>query len=313
MYILEALSEKEYISGNEIGIKLGISRAAVHKRIKNLKKNGYIIRSSSKGYMLVKSSQLINADEILLKIDPGISVCTAIKHYKSVKSTQIKLKQLAEAGAAEGVAVFADEQSGSYGRMQREWISKKGGIWFSVLLKPRIRPDEAPKLALLISIALRRVFLKGYSVKTKIKWPNDVLYNDRKLCGIIIEMSAEQDIVNWVAAGIGVNANNSLPRQLKAAAAALKDILGKSVNLSDFAVLFFNEFQKIYDEFQSSGFSVFVNEYNENAAYGGLNIKIDDGYGIISGVNEGIDESGRLKVRTKNGIRNIVSGTLRRN
>ncbi len=313
MHILEVLSEKVYISGNEIGERLGISRAAVHKQIKTLKNKGYIVHSSSKGYKLIKSSDMINANDILSKLNPDTSVCTVIKHYNSIESTQLKLKLLAETGSPEGTVVFADEQSGAYGRMKRKWSSEKGGLWFSMLLKPHIRPDETPKIALLISIALRRILLNSYGIKTNIKWPNDILYNDKKMCGIIIEMSAEQDIVNWVAAGIGVNINNPIPKQLKTETTVLKDILGKKVNLSAFTVFFFNEFQKIYDEFQNSGFSRFVEEFNQNTAYKGLDIKIYDGYDIISGINEGINENGHLKIRTGNNIKNIISGTLRRN
>ena len=312
MRILEVLSENKYISGNEIGKALGISRAAVHKQVKNLISNGYVIVSSCKGYKLVKNSYIFNVNEMMTCLNCGVSVCSTIKHYKRINSTQIKIKQLAEAGAPEGLVVFADEQSSAYGRMKRQWSSEKGGMWFSVLLKPRVRPDEAPKLALLASIAVRRVFCNSYGIMADIKWPNDVLFDDRKICGIIIEMSAEQDIVNWIAAGIGININNKLSRDLENEAVSLKEITGESVNLSEFTAFFFNEFQNVYTEFQKDGFGKFINEYNEYLAFKGENIKIDDGYDIISGVNEGINESGYLKVKTNNGIRNIVSGTLRR-
>jgi BirA family biotin operon repressor/biotin-[acetyl-CoA-carboxylase] ligase len=313
MNILEILKSKEIVSGSAIGEVLGISRAAVHKQINTLKQIGYKIKSSSKGYVLISNKNLFNEYEIESKLKKPLKICKMVKYYKQLPSTQTAVKKLAEKNFEEGFIIVAEKQTNSYGRIKRMWSSNAGGLWFSILLKPSIRPDEVPKLTLVLSIALKRS-LKEYKVDSEIKWPNDVFVNGRKIAGILVEMSAEQDRVNWVVAGIGVNINNKLPKRFADISISLKEVLGKEVDRVEFFVEFLAKVEEVYNNFCSTGFEMFVEEYNLNIAYKNEIVTIDGGgyNNIVSGVNLGIDKNGRLIVNTKVGFKEIISGTLRK-
>lgn len=311
MQIVELLSSGKYVSGNEIGRVLGISRAAVHKQIKKLRNSGFIVESSAKGYKLVKSIPVFSARDVFAALNKNLSICKKIHHFQKINSTQTKLKNLAQNGEPEGTVAVADEQSSAYGRMRRKWSSQAGGLWFSILLKPKISPEHASKLSLLIGLALSRALKNKYGILTQIKWSNDVLFEGKKIVGIIIEMSAEQDMINWAVAGIGINADNILPKDLPDAV-SLGKILKKSINRAELLAAFLNEFDEIYKKFALSGFGQYVSEYNENAAFMNENVIIDSGFGIIKGVNKGISEDGRLIIETEKGFEKVISGTLRR-
>ncbi|MDR3306797.1 MAG: biotin--[acetyl-CoA-carboxylase] ligase [Endomicrobium sp.] len=310
MNILKILRSKEFASGNAIGEILGISRAAAHKQINALKQIGYKIKSYSKGYVLVNGKNLFNEYEIESKLKEPLKICKTVKYYKQLPSTQTAVKKLAQNDFEEGVIVVCEKQTSGYGRIKRAWSSNAGGLWFSILLKPSIRPDEASKLALLLSVALNRT-LKKYKVVSEIKWPNDVFVNGKKIAGIIIEMSAEQDRINWVVAGVGINVNNKLPKELADISISLKEVLGRELDRTEFLTELLAKFEEIYSDFCDNGFEIFAQEYNRNIAYKNEIVAIDDGYNIVSGVNLGVDKDGRLIVDGKIGLKKIISGTLR--
>jgi len=244
------------------------------------------------------------------EIRTNLSVCKKLLHYKKINSTQIKLKRLAEKNADSGLLIVADVQSGGYGRIKRKWSSGKGGLWFSMLLKPAIRPDEISKLALVIAVALNRVFRNNYGINTLIKWPNDILFSGKKMCGILVEMSVESGSVKWTVAGIGVNINNVLPKELANISVSLRSILGKKESRVKFLSEFLHVFDKLYSGFTKNGFEGFVKEYNGNSAFINEPIKVDDGFGIIEGRNLGIDKNGRLVLKTAQGLKKVMTGTV---
>jgi BirA family biotin operon repressor/biotin-[acetyl-CoA-carboxylase] ligase len=313
MSIIEILSTEKYISGSEIGRFLGISRDAVHKRINRLRQIGYTIKSSSKGYIIVKKCKFFNEYEIESNLKKPLNICKTIKYYKETVSTQTIVKKFAEEDFGEGLVIIAEKQTKGYGRIKRVWSSNEGGLWFSLLLKPVIRPNESSKLSLLFSIALNRIIEKKYKISSEIKWPNDILIRGKKVAGIIIEMSVEQNIINWVAAGIGVNINNSLPEDLKNTSISIKEILKREIDRAKFLAAFLTEFESLYSNFQKDGFKQFLEEYNSKVAYKDALVTVDSGYNnTITGKNFGIDESGRLTIKTKSRLEKIMSGTLRR-
>ena len=312
MNILEILKSKEIVSGTAIGEVLGISRAAVHKQINALKQIGYKIKSSSKGYVLISNKNFFNEYEIESKLKKSLKICKTVKYYKQLPSTQTAVKKLAEKNFEEGFIIVAEKHTNSYGRIKRTWSSNAGGLWFSILLKPSIRPDEASKLTLILSIALK-ITLKEYKIDSEIKWPNDVFVNGRKIAGILVEMSAEQDRINWIVAGIGININNKLPEKFANISISLKEVLGREVDRAEFLAELLAKVEDIYNDFCNTGFEMFAKEYNEDIANKNEIVTIDDGYNnIVSGVNLGIDKDGRLIVNTKFGLKKIISGTLRK-
>ncbi|OEG69420.1 hypothetical protein ATZ36_09675 [Candidatus Endomicrobiellum trichonymphae] len=313
MSIIEFLPTEKFVFGSEICRFLEISRTAVRERINRLRQIGYTIKSSSKGYIIVKKCELFNEYEIEANLKKPLNICKMIKYYKETASTQTAVKKLALKNFGEGVVVIAEKQTKGYGRIKRVWNSNAGGLWFSMLLKPVIRPDGSSILSLLFSIALSRILEKKYGISSEIKWPNDILICGKKVAGIIIEMSAEQDIINWVAAGIGVNINNSLPEDLKNISISIKEVLKREIDRTEFIVAFLTEFESLYFNFQSGGFKQFLEEYNSKVAYKDVLVTVDSACNdAITGKNFGIDESGRLIIETKNKIEKIISGTLRR-
>jgi BirA family biotin operon repressor/biotin-[acetyl-CoA-carboxylase] ligase len=235
-----------------------------------------------------------------------------IKYYKQLPSTQTAVKEIAEKNFEEGFIIVAEKQTSSYGRIKRTWNSNVGGLWFSILLKPSIHPDEVSKLTLVLSIALKRS-LKEYKVDSEIKWPNDIFVNGRKIAGILVETSVEQDRINWIVAGIGININNKPSKKFADISISLKEVLEKKVDRVEFFTEFLVKIEEIYSSFCSTGFEMFVEEYNMNIAYKNEIVIIDDVYNnIVSGINLGVDKDGRLIVNTKTGFKKIISGTLRK-
>jgi BirA family biotin operon repressor/biotin-[acetyl-CoA-carboxylase] ligase len=217
---------------------------------------------------------------------------------------------LAEEGFNEGIIVVSKRQTAGYGRMKRVWSSNIGGLWFSMLLKPKIYSGEASKLALLLSIILKRILEQKYKIISEVKWPNDILVYRKKLAGIIIETSVEDGTINWIVAGVGININNDFPEYLEDSSISLKKILKIRINRAEFMTVFLAEFEKEYINFQKNGFGQFLKEYNDKIAYKGETVIVNDGYNIITGMNLGIDDIGRLIVKTGDSVKNVISGTL---
>ncbi|MDR2666196.1 MAG: biotin--[acetyl-CoA-carboxylase] ligase [Endomicrobium sp.] len=269
------------------------------------------MKFSSIGYVFIRSNKFYSEYEIKTNSKRQFNLCKIIRYYKEVDSTQIVTKELAEKGSDEGVIVIAEKQTGGYGRDKKKWVSNIGGLWFSMLLKPIIHPNEISKLTLLLGIVVRRVFEKKYRINSEIKWPNDVLVFGKKIAGIITEMSVKENSINWVVVGIGVNINNSLPKYLENISISLRDILKKEIDILEFISTFFNEFEYLYFNFKKNGFENFLKEYNNKIAYKNRDIIVDSGCYIVTGKNLGIDESGRLIVKTESELKKIVSGSVR--
>jgi BirA family biotin operon repressor/biotin-[acetyl-CoA-carboxylase] ligase len=221
--ILEALRQStDYVSGDTLSLQLAISRVSVWKHIRSLKKEGYVIEASPRGYRLVSSPDLLLPYEF-----PGLQ--QKIHHFREIGSTMDAARELAKKGAKEGTIVIAEAQTHGRGRLSREWLSPEGGIYFTIVLRPRISPADAPRINLMASVAVAATLRKFFGLKAELKWPNDVLIGGRKVCGILAEMDAEIDAVNFVNVGIGINANSSVAGFEKTAT-SLKDTLGKQIS-----------------------------------------------------------------------------------
>jgi len=221
--ILNALREcGGYLSGETLSEQLGISRVSVWKHIHGLKKDGYVIQASPRGYKLVSSPDLLLPCEF-----PDLE--QRIHYLPQIGSTMDTARELAKKGAAEGTIVIAEAQTRGRGRLNRKWLSPVGGIYFTIILRPRISPAYAPRINLMAAIAVAGTIRKLFGLKAELKWPNDVLIAGKKVCGILAEMDAEMDVVNFVNVGIGINANSSIPHFEKTAT-SLKDALGREVS-----------------------------------------------------------------------------------
>ncbi len=225
--ILKALREHSgYLSGATLSEQLGISRVSIWKHIHGLKEDGYIIEASNRGYRLLSSPDLLFPYEF-----PGLE--QKIHYFSEVESTMDAAREFAKKGAGEGTIVIAEAQTRGRGRLSRQWFSPKGGIYFTLVLRPRISPAYAPRINLMASVAVAATIRKLFKLKAELKWPNDVLIEGRKVCGILAEMNAEIDVINFVNVGIGINANTSI-RQFEKTATSLKNALGREISRRDF-------------------------------------------------------------------------------
>ena len=221
--ILKALrGGGDCISGETLSKELGISRVSIWKHMRNLKEEGYILEASPKGYRLVSSPDLLLPCEF-----PNLE--QKIHHFREIGSTMNVARELARKGVEEGTIIVAESQIHGRGRLGREWLSPEGGIYFTITLRPKISPIYAPRINLMASVAIATTIRKLFRLKAVLKWPNDVLIEGRKVCGILAEMDTEMDIINFINLGIGINANPSVS-QFEETATSLKKELEREIS-----------------------------------------------------------------------------------
>jgi len=221
--ILKTLRQRsDYVSGETLSKQLGTSRVSIWKHVHGLERDGYVIEASPKGYRLVSSPDLLLPCEF-----PDLE--QRIYYFPQIGSTMDAARELARKGAGEGIIVIAEVQTRGRGRLSREWLSPEGGIYFTIILRPKISPAYAPRVNLMAAIAVAATIKKLFGLRAELKWPNDVLIAGKKVCGILAEMDAEMDVVNCVNVGIGINANTSIP-QFERTATSLKDMLGREIS-----------------------------------------------------------------------------------
>jgi len=315
--ILKFLRDKEYVSGEVLAQKLGISRVAGWKQIQKLKDMGYKITSDQNlGYCLVSRPDLLLPQEIQRGLSTNY-VGKEIYYFPELKSTNIMAKEKALHGAegiSEGTLIVAEKQSAGKGRLGREWFSPVGGIWFSVILYPQLSPSYISRITLMTAVAVVKAIKICTQIKSQIKWPNDILINEKKVCGILTEMSAELDIINWVVVGIGINVNIDLwefPEDIQENTISLKETSGKEISRVKLAQTFLQEFEKYYEILKRREFSSILKEWKLYSHTLGKKIRVDIGERIIAGEAVDINEEGSLILKKEDGeLVEIISGTI---
>lgn len=315
--ILKFLRDKEYVSGEVLAQKLGISRVAVWKQIQKLKDMEYKITSDQNlGYCLVSRPDLLLPQEIQRGLSTNY-VGKEIYYFPELKSTNIRAKEKALHGAeeiSEGTLIVAERQSAGKGRLGREWFSPVGGIWFSVILYPQLSPSYISRITLMTAVAVVKSIKICTQIKSQIKWPNDILINEKKVCGILTEMSAELDIINWVVVGIGINVNiehREFPEDIQENTISLKETSGKEISRVKLAQTFLQEFEKYYEILKRREFSSILKEWKLYSHTLGKKIRVDIGERIITGEAVDINEEGSLILKKEDGeLLEIISGTI---
>ena len=248
--LLQALREGGHISGEELGKRLKMTRTAIWKRVNRLRGLGYEIASSPRrGYSLVSVPDLLLPEEI----EPGLYTKIfgrQIIFYHELSSTQAAAKELARQGAEEGTVVISETQSQGKGRKGREWSSAPGqGIQISVILRPRLKPAQSIQIPLVAGVAVAQAIAKVTPLKPRIKWPNDLIVGRKKVGGILTEMSAEIDRIDYVVLGIGLNVNTPqalFPKEIGEIATSLAEELGGRVSRVRLLQSFLEEFEGLY-------------------------------------------------------------------
>ncbi len=311
--ILNFLRQKKeyYISGEEISKKLGVSRSAIWKEMQTLRKLGYEIEAQPHlGYRLATIPDKMFADE--LKAGLGTQFIGAEIHsYDQLDSTNDAAFILGEKGAREGVCVFAEYQKRGRGRLGRSWVSPKGkNLILSVLLRPIILPQEISKLTLACAVSLIKTIKKTTQMQLGIKWPNDIYYKDLKVGGILTEMSAESDRINFIVVGIGLNLNTGTD-ELPPKATSLKAITHRKINRIEFAQELLRMLEFDYLRLKNGLFEELGKDWEEFSITSGKRVVATLLGQKIEGQATGIDQNGILWIRQDNGIhQRIVAGDI---
>ena len=307
-------SQQEYISGQELCDNFGVSRTAIWKAVNSLKEDGYEIEAvKNKGYMLISYPDVISKSEIASRLKTKW-IGKELYYYEETLSTNLDAKTLAQKGVADGTVVVADCQTKGCGRRGRDWESPKGtSISFSIVLRPNIEPNTAPMITLIKAMAVVKALEEVCALESKIKWPNDVVVNGKKVCGILTEMSVETDYIHYVVVGTGINVNQeSVPEELKQKATSLRIEKGRKIVRADVLEHVLYWFEYYYEIFLNTGdLSALKDEYNQMLVSLQKEVNVLDPKGNYQGISQGINEKGELVVQLKDGtIQNVYAGEV---
>ena len=315
--ILELFREKQggLVSGEELSGALQVSRTAVWKHIKSLKELGYRIEAvPSQGYRLVSSPDLLIPAEIAAGLKSA-RIGRDIICFRETDSTNQVAFKLAEEGAEEGTVVVAEAQRRGKGRLGRRWESPAGvNLYCSIVLRPPILPIKAAQLTFLSTVAVARAIAATTSLRAFIKWPNDLLIDGRKVAGLLNEMSAETEKVNFVVLGIGVNINMHLvqfPAGLRHPATSLLLEGNRPVSRLAFTQALLEALDALYDTYLLHGYGPVRDEWLARCNFIGRQVRISFQEKELGGTAEGIDENGALLVRLADGkIERVLAGDV---
>ncbi len=297
--VIEMLRENPgFVSGQAISNSLGISRNAVHKHVNSLRASGYrILGISRRGYRLEEEPRRL-VMPIVAKLAQGYVFGKAFRYYEETESTNLEAKRLAAEGAPEGTVVVAETQTAGRGRMGRRWSSPPGkGLLFSVVLRPNLPMPEAHLLTLTVGNAMAEAIEAQVKVPVHLKWPNDLIVSNKKAGGILLEVSGEQDKVDWVIAGIGVNVNvdfSDLPVSLRRTAISLKMATEKTVDRTVLLARMLQTLEKAYLDCLTNGFDRSLREFRERDYLLHRSVSVQTREGPVVGEAAGIDDRGAL-------------------
>ncbi|MDE2231807.1 MAG: biotin--[acetyl-CoA-carboxylase] ligase [Candidatus Omnitrophica bacterium] len=301
--IIQFLKESDgYISGEEISVKLKISRAAIWKHMQELRAEGYEIAAVPHlGYRLV-----VCPDKLLsYEITSGLGTRTIGRQVvvlDTVTSTMDEAFRMGMDNCPEGAVVCAEAQSKGRGRLGRAWSSPKGkGLYFSVVLRPQVPLNQLAQLTLMSAVALAEAIETTSGLKVLIKWPNDILFESHKLAGILTELRAESDQVKFVVLGIGLNVNSSL-NQLAPQATSLKLAAGRSFNRTQVLQAVLRCLDKGYARLLRHEWPTIMQEWLKHSATINKRVRITDAAGTVEGEAVDLDGDGALLIRKDNGL-----------
>lgn len=336
--ILELLRREDgYVSGQELCTILNVSRTAVWKAVKSLENEGYVIEAvRNKGYRLVEnesenfSKDIYSKSEIAsrLRAESGVK---EVVFYDSIDSTNSECARRATEGVESGLLIVSDNQTNGKGRRGRSWTSPPGSnVYFSLMSRPDIRPEDAPMITLLMSLAVcmgMEKISEGRIYKTSgrtraekrdanapmIKWPNDIVIKGKKCCGMLTEMSCEADYISYVVIGVGINVRHqNFPEEIAGTAISLEDAWEKKVPRSLLVAEIINEFGPLLKRFEEEKDLGFVRrEYFDRLINAGRKVRVLDPKGEYDGIARGINETGELLVETSDGkVHEVNSGEV---
>ncbi len=302
-------SRNGFLSGEELGRRTGISRTMVWKHISSLRGQGFAIEAvPSQGYRLTSEPDLLRKRDIASGLKIKV-IGRDIQLFATIISTNTSAMELASKGAAEGTVVISEMQTGGKGRLGRKWISPKGNLYLSIILRPSVPTHKAPLITMAGAVAAASAIRSVCRVAAGIKWPNDILVFDKKVCGLLTEMSAEQDRIRHIVLGLGIDVNmrlDELPPDIRSLTTTLAEATGATVDRTALLRQLLRDLDHWYRQFLTQDTSV-LEEWKKLNVTIGRRIMVSSTGEQIEGMAQGIDEDGRLIVKQDNGSTRAVA------
>jgi BirA family biotin operon repressor/biotin-[acetyl-CoA-carboxylase] ligase len=311
--ILDVLNKNkgEFVTGESLSSQLGLPRTRIWDEIQFLTEDGYVIDSSKEGYCLVKSPNKLLPYEIQKNLTTSY-MGNEIHHFKKVESTNDVAKNLAEEGAEEGTIVIAEQQTRGKARHGKPWLSPEGGVWMTMVLHPQVAPSKAPLLTLVTGVAVAKTIDDAFQIDIGIKWPNDILIGDRKVCGILTEAKSDSGKLEYVVVGIGIDLNvdvDKFPADLRTGATSLKNEMDKELEGAILVQKFLKIFEELYEDFKNDKFPEILSEWRKMSKTIGKNVEVRKTGRIVRGEAVGINKDGKLILELEDGtLRKIMAG-----
>lgn len=296
-----------WTSGEEMAASLGISRAAIWKAVASLRGEGYEIEASKRGYRLSALPDLLSEELIQGGLKTRF-VGRRLHHHRSITSTNAEAKRIVPS-AEDGTVVIAEVQTAGRGRMDRHWESPRGGVWMSIILKPMIPPAQAFIVNIAACVAVARAIEGLYGLDVKVKWPNDLMVGERKVSGILTEIGADMDRLEYAVVGIGINANLD-PAALSEGgkATSISSELGREVLRAELVRRVLEELEASSEEMTASSDRL-LEEWSIRSATLGRRVRITSRVGEFEGLAEGLEADGSLAVRRDEGLlERVIAG-----
>jgi BirA family biotin operon repressor/biotin-[acetyl-CoA-carboxylase] ligase len=315
--VLDILDRTEGpVSGETMSAQLGVTRSAIWKHIKELREMGYTISSSrAEGYELVERTTKILPYEVRRYLKTKF-IGSDIRYYPTLASTTWWGKDLfngaEDASRFHGTVIIAEEQTGGVGRLGRAWVSPTGGIWTTVMLDPEIPLEHLHMITMAGSIAVARALRKEYDLGALIKWPNDIYIGDKKVSGLLLELSAEADTIHYCLLGIGIDANmapEEMPPALRGTITSISSELGHDINRPKLLARVLKEFEQRYLLLESEEYETIIREWKSLSLTLDHRVHVKTLRKSFDGEAIDIDEHGALILRKDNGkIERVIAG-----
>ena len=287
-----------FVSGQSLSERLGVSRVSIWKHIQKLQELGYEILATPNGYRLENCPDIPYAWEF-----PGWE--SRIVYYPELPSTMAVAKRLARNDCPDFTTVIAGRQSSGRGRLDRPWLSEEGGLYFTTVLRPDLPPVLSFRVSFMAAVTLAGILNEFFNIDARLKWPNDILVSERKVCGMLSELEAEADRIAFINIGIGVNVNND-PSPAQPAATSIKEILGREVSKKDILFRYLDAFEK---KMQTAAFDRVVQEWKQYAVTLEREVRVVTNREVFTGRAIDVDETGALVVKCADGsLQRILYG-----
>ena len=309
--------KSEYLSGQDLSDVLKISRVAIWKHVKKIRALGYTVESKQKrGYRFMKTTRQLLPWEVTSKLSTNY-IGKRIYYLEETDSTQNFALQIAQNKKENGTIIIAQKQTHGKGRLNRKWISPKGGIWFSIILQPNFTIEESVLLPIVTAIALSTAIQKSLKIKTNVKWPNDITLNRKKVAGIIIDASFQSNYIENIIIGVGINYKIK-SKELEKRITAMPNFYGADSLLNESQTNppitlvkdFIHELEKKIGELSDGKKSKIIKEWTKNSETINKKVIINTANGKISGTAKKIDGDGALIVKTRRGDERILVGDV---